>query len=58
MVIHFDTHAKAIEHLTANGWVELSNGRWVSRDKSCSASIHPVLGTDVVAVGFNEIANA
>lgn len=58
MTIHFENRDKAIEHLTANGWRELKNSNWISRDGSCAASIHPHHFGDVVVVALWEIACA
>lgn len=54
MVFHFDTQALAVAHLEANGWRKIANGRWVSRDGTCAASIHPAHG-EIVAVHAWEI---
>lgn len=41
MFIHFETRQAAIAHLASNGWTECKTGRFVSRDGSCVAQIHP-----------------
>lgn len=52
MFYHFNTRAEAVAHLEANGWRELENGRWVSRDGACAASIHPARGEKVVVAAW------
>lgn len=54
MIIHYDTHDIAVTHLENNGWKLLKNGTWVSKDKTCKASIHPSHG-DVVCIFYMEI---
>ncbi len=53
MVMHFETKDKATDHLASNGWTQAGDG-WLSRDKSCAASLHPRFD-GVVAVSFWEI---
>lgn len=55
MIIHYDTHAVAVSHLQENGWVHQITGNWVSKDKTCKASIHPVPNSDVVCIFYLEI---
>lgn len=55
MVIHYDNQAKAIEHLSTNGWKKTKSERWVSKDNTCRASIHPVATSEFVAVFYEEI---
>jgi len=38
---HFNTRSEAIQHLTSNGWKQLRNGRFLSRDGYCIAQISP-----------------
>jgi hypothetical protein len=57
MYIHFATRAAAATHLTENGWRQIRNGNWVSRDGVCAASIHPKFD-EVVVVHFWEVALA
>lgn len=54
MVIHFPTRAAAISHLMDNGWKQIANGNYVSRDGSCAASVHPCFD-EVVAISIREI---
>ena len=56
MTTHFNTRAAAEAHLTGNGFRQIKNGNWVSRDGSCAASIHPVSSADVVVVAYWEVA--
>ena len=51
MNIHFNNRVDAVFHLVSNGWKELSNGRFISRDGSCIAQINKAFG-DVVCVGI------
>lgn len=55
MWIHYDNDAAAVGHLEANGWALCKTGRWVSRDGTCRATIHPVTGSAVVAICYVEI---
>lgn len=55
MIVHFDTAALARKHLDQYGWTLCKSGAWVSRDKTCKATIHPVPGSDVVAIFYSEI---
>ncbi len=57
MIIHYDSEAAAVEHLTSNGWHQIANGSWVSRDGSCSAAITPAFGSKV-RVCYQEIETA
>lgn len=55
MIIHFDTKAIAEAKLDADGFTRIKNGVFVSRNKVVKASIHPVHGSDAVAVFYSEI---
>lgn len=52
MWIHHDTDREARTHLTENSWKEIKNGAWVSKDGTCKATIHPVTGTEKVAICY------
>jgi hypothetical protein len=56
MCIHFDTRAAAEKHLIENGWTRSSDA-WISRDRSCIATFHPIPGSAVVLVGITERPN-
>lgn len=57
MTIHYDSLTAAEQHLARNGWQTGGHaGLWVSRDKTCAASIHPVPGSEAVAVFYRQIA--
>jgi hypothetical protein len=47
MFLHFDNQTKAIAHLAANGWKQIENGNWVSRDGLCAANIGATFGERV-----------
>lgn len=55
MWIHYDTNRAARTHLTENSWKEIKNGAWVSKDGTCKATVHPVTGTEKVAICYTEI---
>ena len=57
MTNHFNTRNAAVHHLVTKGFTELSNGHWVSRDRSVAAHILTAHG-EVVAVQFWEIETA
>lgn len=54
MSIHFNTLEDAVVHLYANGWRQIKNGNWVSRNKTVAAHILRAHG-DVVLVQMWEI---
>lgn len=54
MIVHFDTEKLATEHLQKSAFHLIENGRWVSKDGTVSASIHPASG-EVVCIFFQEI---
>ena len=56
MTIHYANRAAATEHLVTNGWHQIENGAWVSRDGTCAASIHPITGIETVCISYREIA--
>lgn len=51
-MMHFDTMAKAQDHLRANGWTASSRrvNRWTSMDRTCNAAIYALPNTEVVQV--------
>lgn len=57
MVIHFDNRAKAESKLASDGFTQIKNGSFVSKDGTVAASIHPVHGSEFVAVFYREIEN-
>lgn len=55
MWVHYDTKSAALDHLRSNGWGQTENGAWVSKDGIVKATIHPVNGTEKVAICYTEI---
>lgn len=56
MYFHFETAALAIDHLIKNGWRQIENGNWVSKDDTCAAMFLTVRGRpEVFCVRFWEI---
>ena len=39
MCFHFDNVDLALSHLVKNGWKDLCDGYWESRDRSCLAMV-------------------
>ena len=58
MTIHMNNRAAAVAKLTASRFTEISNGAWVSADRSVRATIHPTHAGEVVAVAYVEITPA
>lgn len=56
MWIHYDNQTAALTHLIGGGWRQLENGAWVSRDGTCAANIHPVIGRGQVCICYREVA--
>lgn len=54
MSIHFNTRQAAVAHLATNGWKQIKNGNFVSRDSSCAAKILTAFG-EVVLVQIWEV---
>lgn len=55
MTKHFDNLAAAIEHLKQYRFREVAPGLWANLPDRVRATVHPKVGSEVVAVSYSHI---